>query len=252
MRRAAMLFKNLEQNRKNLNENEEKMLTYLLDSKSDLKDQTIRELADQFYVVPNTIVRMCKKLGFTGFQQFKEEVVKSMELEDAFGEMTSLDEMIVKTKQLINEEVLAEIVESIHDANNILFFAVGLTRFPAEEFSQRLKIIGKQSQTFIDPHVMKHNARLLKPGDLAIAISLSGRGDSNVYAATSRANTVGAKTLSITGFSSNPLANLTDYQLYGYSSKLRVHGIDAADRFSLHYIINILFTEYIEKYHKEN
>jgi len=244
-----LLYEKLEQNRKNLNETEEEILTFLLDNKSRLNDITIRELADQFYTVPNTIVRMCKKLGFTGYKQFKDEVAESLKIEEAMGEVSSLDGMIVKTQQLLNQEIFDEVVQAIHDAKNILFCAVGLSRFPAEEFSERLKIIGKQSQTFVDPHIMKYNAELLQPGDIAIAISLSGREDSNVYAAASRAKTAGAKTISITGFSSNALANLTDYQLYGRSTPLRINGIDAADRFSLHYLTNLLFNEYLKKYH---
>jgi len=244
-----LLYKKLQKNRKNLNDNEEDILSYLLENKSQLHEMTIREIADQFYTVPNTIIRMCKKLGFTGFQEFKDEVAQSLNIEKTAGEVTALDDMIVKTRQLINEKIVDDIIQSLDNARNILIFAVGLSRFPAEELSERLKIVGKQSQTFVDPHIMKYNAELMSANDIAIAISLSGREDSNVYAATSRAKTVGAKTVSITGFSSNPLANLTDYQLYGYSSPLRINGIDAADRFSLHYITNLLFNEYLKKYH---
>lgn len=246
-----MFYKNVEKNRKILNDNEEEILSYLLENKAQLKNQTIREVANHFYTVPNTIVRMCKKLGFTGFQQFKEEAIKSFELEDAFGELTSLDEEVVKTKQILNEEVLKEVVHAIHQAERILLFGVGLSRFPAEELSERLKIVGKKSQTFVDPHILEYNAKLMTPNDLAIAISLSGGEDSIVYSATSRAKISGAKTVSITGFSSNPLANLTDYQLYGYSSTYRINGIDAADRFSLHYLINLLFFEYLRTFHHE-
>jgi DNA-binding MurR/RpiR family transcriptional regulator len=246
------LYEKLEKNRKSLNENEEKILQYLLNNKMQLSNLTVREISNHFYTVPNTIIRMCKKLGFSGFQQFKDEVELSLKIEKVVGEITSLDDMIVKTKQIINKEVLDEIIESIHGAKNILFFGVGLSRFPAAEFSERLKIFGKKTHTFIDPHVMIYNAELMTTDDIAIAISLSGREDSNVYKATSRAKTVGACTVSITGFSANPLANLTDKQLYGYSSSLRIKGIDAADRFSLHYITNLLFNEYINKYHNIN
>lgn len=236
-----MFYKNIEKNRKNLNDNEEEILSFLVEDKLRLKNQTIREVADHFYTVPNTIVRMCKKLGFTGFQQFKDEAIKASELEDAFGELTSLDDEVVRTKQILNEEVLSKVIDSIHQAEKILLCGVGLSRFPAEELSERLKIVGKQSQTFVDPHILNYSAKLMKSNDLVIAISLSGREDSTVYAATSRAKVSWAKTVSITGFSSNPLANLTDYQLYGYSSTYRINGIDAAVRFSLHYIVNLIF-----------
>lgn len=242
-------YDKLEQNRKYLNENEEEILSYLLDHGENLLDTTIREVAGHFYTSPNTIIRLTHKLDFSGFQQFKEDFVAALKIQRSLGELYSLDDMIIKTKQLINEETVTNMTRAIHEADNILFFAVGLSRFPAEEFSERLKIVGKQSQTFIDPHIMKHNAQIMSEKDLAIAISISGHHQSNVYAATSRAKIAGAQTLSITGFSSNALANLTDLQLYGFSSPLKINGLDATDRFSIHYLTNYLFDKYIEQYH---
>src|SRR5690625_1638644 len=132
-----LLYKMLEKNRKLLNENEEKILSYLLENKQQINDLTIREIANKFFTVPNTIVRMCKKLGFTGFQQFKEEVIFTLKVEQSLGEISPLDDVIVKTKQLLNPEVLNEIMESIYNARNILylcansclFFFVSLKRY---------------------------------------------------------------------------------------------------------------------------
>lgn len=245
-----MFYEKLEENRYKLNKNEEEILEYLLESKDGMEDLTIRKVAEKFYTVPNTIVRMSQKLGFEGFSQFKLELARvKVAAEDVIA-ITSLDEKIIKTKQLLNETVIKKVVKCLYEADNILFFAVGLSRFPAEEFSERLKIIGKKSQTFIDPHVMKHNAKLMSKKDVAIAISLSGQASSNVLSATMRAEVAGAKTISITGFSTNQLSQLTNYQLYGFASEMRIDGLDAADRFSLHYLVNVLYNEYVKTYHR--
>ncbi|MER2180946.1 MAG: MurR/RpiR family transcriptional regulator [Desemzia incerta] len=238
----------LKQNRHLLNETEAAILEYLLEHSTTIKDLTIREVAAQNYAAPNTIVRLCQKLGFSGYTEFREGLFHTLQQQDSFGEVTSLDEQIIKTKQLINPNVIETLITKIHEADKILFFAVGLSRFPAQELNERLKILGKNSQTFVDPHVMKHNARLLTDKDLAIAISNSGTTD-NILSAATIASISGAETISITGFSTNPLSKITTYQLYGYTSELRVDGIDAADRFSIHYLINLLFTEYLKKYH---
>lgn len=243
-----VFYEKLEEFRYKLNENEEEILGYLLRSQNNIKNVTIREVAQEFYTVPNTITRLTQKLGFEGFSQFKMELAGVAEREKNVLESTSLDEKIIKTRQLLNEKTVKEVVNCLYEAENILFFAVGLSRFPAEEFSERLKIIGKKSQTFIDPHVMKHNAKLMSNKDVAIAISLSGKASGNVLSATTRADVAGAKTVSLTGFSTNPLSRITTYQLYGYTSETRIDGIDAADRFSLHYLVNILFNEYLNTY----
>ncbi|WP_067842869.1 MurR/RpiR family transcriptional regulator [Amphibacillus sediminis] len=241
-------YDRLKENQHRLNETEQSILDYLLERSSEIKDLTIREAAKDNFTAPNTIIRLCQKLDFKGFTDFKEGLYASIQTKTDFVEVTSLDEQIIKTKQLVNTELIDHLVDCIHHANKILFFAVGLSRFPAQELDARLQLVGKNSQIFVDPHVMKHNASLLTDKDLAIAISISGTTD-NILEATTIANVAGAKTLSITGFSNNPLAKRTTFQLYGFTTEVRVSGIDAADRFSIHYLINLLFNEYLKKYH---
>ncbi|WP_017470505.1 MurR/RpiR family transcriptional regulator [Amphibacillus jilinensis] len=241
-------YDRLKENQHLLNETEQMILDYLLEHSAKIKDLTVREVAKAHYTAPNTIIRLCQKLGFKGFTDFKEGLYAAEQTKKDWVEITSLDEQIVKTKQLVNPKIIDQVIDCIHHAEKILFFAVGLSRFPAQELDARLQLIGKNSHIFVDPHVMKHNASLLSNKDLAIAISNSGTTD-NVLAATTIANVAGAKTLSITGFSTNPLAKQTHYQLYGFTSNIRVSGIDAADRFSIHYLINLLFNEYLRKYH---
>ncbi|SDC29757.1 transcriptional regulator, RpiR family [Pelagirhabdus alkalitolerans] len=244
-------YDRLKQNQHTLNETESFILDDLLQKKNSIKDMTIRQVAQNHFTAPNTITRLCKKLGFKGFTDFREALYQTEQTENDYIEITSLDEQIVKTKQLVNMDTVNDVLDAIHHANRILFFAVGLSRLPADELDARLQLVGKHSQTFLDPHVMKYNAELLTENDLAIAISLSGETD-NILKATTIAQVAGAKTLSITGFSTNSLAKQTDFQLYGFSSDVRVNGIDATDRFSVHYLINLLFTEYLKRYHSKS
>lgn len=239
----------LKDNQHKLNETEKMILDFLIERSDQIKDLTIRYVATENFTAPNTIIRLCQKLGFKGFSDFKEGLFAAEHKKKDLVEVTTLDEQIIKTKQLVNVEVLDQIITKIHEAERILFLAVGLSRFPAQELNARLQFLGKNSQTFVDPHVMKHNASLLTNKDLAIAISNSGTTDS-ILQATTIAKVSGAETLSITGFSKNSLARLTTYQLYGYTSEVQVSGIDAADRFSIHYLINLIFNEYLKKYYQ--
>lgn len=240
----------LKKNRHQLNSTEEDVLQSLLNQADVIKLLTIREIASQNYTVPNTVTRLCQKLGFKGFSDFREALYLTTHEKENVITLTTLDEQIVRTKQLINQDVIDKIITQIHQAHRIVFFAVGLSRFPAEELHERLKILGINSHTFIDPHVMKHNAKLLTKNDLAIALSVSGTTET-VLSATTIASVKGATTLSITGFSTNPIAALTDYQLYGMISPASIEGIDTADRFSLHYLTNLLFTEYLAAYYQQ-
>jgi len=160
--------------------------------------------------------------------------------------MTALDEQIIKTKQLLNQAVLHEVLEKIH-TSQILLFAVGLSRLVAEDLHQRLRTVGKNTQIFLDPHVMNYNAKMLKGGDLTFAISVSGTTRTPMQA-TTIAKVAGATTVSITGFSENLLSQSTDYQFYGMTSEVVINGIDVSDRLSLVYIVHTIFSEYVYHY----
>lgn len=241
-------FERLKQNRSHLSQNEEDLLTFIFEHKHQINSLTVRQIAEANYTVPNSIIRLCKKLGFSGFTEFKESYRHSLAQQSTMMSMTSLDEQIIKTKQLINDEVLQKVIGEIKNADQILFFAVGLSRFAAENFHHRLRIVGKMSHTFIDPHVMKHSAKLVGTNDLTFTLSVSGSTDTPLHA-TTIAKAAGATTVSITGFSSNPLSQLTDYQFYGMTSDMYIDGVDISERLSFHYITNYIFNEYVKKYH---
>ncbi len=242
-------YEKLEVNRYKLNDLEEQILSYFLDYESDVRVLTIREVSKHFYTSANTISRMVKKLDFEGYSSFKEALAKIKEPKEDFLQFTDVDTQIVKTKQLINDEIINTVLFEIYNAERLYFFAVGLSRYPTEEFSERLKILGKQCISFIDPHMMRHSATMTKEGDLVIAISLSGHASSNVISATQRAKISGAKTISITGFSNNTLSKITDIQVYGYSEERRINGMDIADRLAITYLLTYMISEYIKKFY---
>lgn len=237
----------IKQNRSKLNETEENILTYCLNHHDVIQHTTIRDISKKFYTAPNTITRMCKKLGFQGYSDFREALYIIMTEEDNFSNFTSLDEQIVRTKQLLNPDVLQEIVVNIHEANHILVLGFGLSRLPANEIHSYLQVLGMNTQNFVDPHLMRHAAKKLTSDDLVIAFSISGETD-NILAPVNIALVSGAKVLSITGFSSNQLSRISNYQLYGMTSKMVIDGVDVSDRLSFHYIVNTIFTEYLKKY----
>lgn len=241
-------YQQLKLNRHLLNDNEEKILSFFLDSAENIQQLTIRDVAEKFYTAPNTIVRMCKKLGFLGYSDFKEALYITIIEEKSFSDFTSLDDQLVKTKQLINLEIINDINKTIFESEQVLILGVGLSRLPAEEFHNYLQVVGKNSQLFSDPHMMRHAAKRLSKNDLVIAFSISGETESTIEP-VNIAKVSGAKTVSITGFSQNKLSKLSDYQLYGMTSKVIIAGIDVSDRLSFHYIGNTLFTEYLKKYY---
>ncbi|MGX7163842.1 MurR/RpiR family transcriptional regulator [Enterococcus massiliensis] len=238
----------LKKNRHLLNDNEEQLLSYFLDHATTIQQLTIRDVAKKFFTAPNTITRMCKKLGFIGYSDFKEALYITTIEEQSYSDFTSLDDQLVRTKQLLNLDTLAQINKVIFEAEQILILGVGLSRLPSEELHNYLSVLGKKSQIYLDPHLMRHAAKKLTKNDVVIAFSISEEIE-NIINPVHIAKVSGATTVSITGFSQNQLSKITDYQLYGMTSRVIIDGIDVSDRLSFHYLVNKLFTEYLKTYY---
>ncbi|MBJ8349128.1 MurR/RpiR family transcriptional regulator [Streptococcus zalophi] len=239
----------LKTNRNKLNALEEEILKDLLENHDNLKGITVRGIATKHFTSPNTITRLVKKLGFTGFTNFKEALNIAKQEGKTVFETTSLDEQIIKTKQILNQEVLLQVLELIHVSDTILVNGVGLSRFPAEELHYYLEILGKNSQLFLDPHMVRYAAKKLRNTDLLITFSISGEPENIVVPATI-AKTNLAKVISITGFAQNSLSKISDIQLYAMTDQTLINGIDMTSRLSFTYIVSLIFREYLKMYVK--
>lgn len=56
---------------KDLNENEKMIVSYILKNKEEFKDMGIVEIAEKCHTSKSSIHRLAKKLGFSGFSEFK-------------------------------------------------------------------------------------------------------------------------------------------------------------------------------------
>ncbi|WP_208559969.1 MurR/RpiR family transcriptional regulator [Marinilactibacillus kalidii] len=242
-----MFYQNLEKQRERLNATENKILSFLIDEKQNIRELTIRQIATKFYTVPNTVVRLCHKLGFKGYTQFKEELLKTVEEEKSMNELSSIDKQLFITNQLINDTLLFDVMNKIKQADQIQLYAIGLSRFPTEELAERLNYMGKQAQTFRDIDFMLHSAKQLSAKDLVIAVSLSGSSESAIFKATEFARNTGARTISITRSTNNALSKITDIQLQVHSNETAVNELDISDRLSIHYLFSQLMNTYMEQ-----
>lgn len=61
---------------KELTETEEIVAEFLISLGSEMEGKSTRWIASQTYTSPTTIVRLCKKIGFSGFEEFKVHYLK--------------------------------------------------------------------------------------------------------------------------------------------------------------------------------
>ena len=212
---------------------------------------TVKDVADELYTSPASLIRFCKKLGFSGFSEFKAALkVELFQTKDgAEGEYHSTDFLkdVHKTIQLIQEETIDRILEMIHKSRRVEFYAVGSSRTVAAEFVKRLQIIGKPAFWYDDSSLMNISAKQVTGEDLVIAISASGE-SSLVIAAANMAKSRGSSIVSVTNLGSNTLSDMADENVYVHSTFFVKSDIAVRSRVQLLMVCEYIFFRYLERY----
>lgn len=198
---------------------------YLLENPEKVIDMGIVDFAREAGCSEATIVRLSKKLGYDGFPELKKDFQKYLHSENyyEYENITKNDSpfavlkkvfessvsAIQDTLELIDPQEFEAAVEAIIGAENIMFCGVGDAAAVAMEAYQRFVRIGQKCSFSFDSDVQLILASQLKPGDVFIAISHSGR-SKTVVEVLKAAKDKGATAISITNFPVSPLSKTSD------------------------------------------
>lgn len=194
-------------------------LRYISSNKKDILKMSIQEAAEKNFISTTTIIRLCKKIGFSGFSELKffikEELSKQDELDQNLSYENIVNEHIkniVETKNLISRELIVKAVDKMIKAENIHFFGKGLTNAVASYYSKILFTLGVNNYIYHDTHIAYLAAEKMTKKDLVFIISLSGNTNQAVrLAQIAKGNK--AFIISITSNTPNQLSLLSNLQL---------------------------------------
>ncbi len=211
-----------------LNDTDEQVIEFILHNKKDVTGMSIQDLAKSLFTVPNTITRLCKKLGYDGYSHFKSNLKE--ELTSDKGQLSeSLYTNIQKTFELIDNEKLYKVKQFFTDSKKVLVYGVGDTASFADLISKNIRVTGKSAYFFEHPHEIMYEIEHSYGGDVLFLISLSGETRAILEAAELAKNN-GLKIISLTHLVANSLQDIADVKLYCYSPKKVVNDYDVTDR----------------------
>ena len=242
-------FIRIAENTQYLNKSDNEILSYCIQNNEKVSHMKVQEVAQVLYTSPASVIRFCKKLGFSGFSEFKAalKLEAHRESKKQVSEVNSIDFLkdINKTTQLIPEETIEEVLNLIHTKKRIELFAAGSSRTAANEFAKRLQLIKRPAYCYDDSTLMNISARQLGEEDLVIALSISGE-TSLVVAAANMAKSRGATLVSITNLGSNTLSDVADINLYVKSTRFTKEEIEVRSRVQLLILCEYIFFRYLE------
>ena len=173
-----------------LSNTEKEIHCYVISHFEEIPAMTIRTLAVNTYANTGTIMRYCKKLGYSGFEEFKIQFQNDMKdlnydsfliknSEDpihVINKMKQLYEDVVsKSNQLLSVTQLDRIVDKISKVTYIDFIVYDANTAFAEYASHYFFLIGKVCNVYSDIDKQIQFASIADPKDhLVIIISRSG------------------------------------------------------------------------------
>ncbi|GIP32743.1 putative HTH-type transcriptional regulator [Paenibacillus sp. J2TS4] len=218
---------------------------------------TITDLAEKADVGETSVIRLCRKLGFKGYQEFKLSIVQDLATpaEQIHGEIEENDntETVAKkiTSQntqalnnalsLLNEQHLVKIVDAMIAADSIFFYGVGSSGVTAMDAKYRFMRLGFQVDAIMDSHMMAMNASLAGKNDVVGVISTSGS-TKDVVDAVTIAKASGAFIFCITNHAKSPVTQQADAVLLGTSRETPLQGGAFSSKLSQIHLLDILST----------
>ncbi len=185
---------------------------------------TMPELAERAGVSQPTIARFCAALGYDGFKEFKLQfaqnvgggtpfVHQDVEADDRPADIAGkVFDRTIATLMTVRNALSADQIEHgiklLASARRIEFYGCGNSGIVALDIQHKFFRLGIPTTAYSDPHVFSMSAALLRPGDVAVLVSNSGRTWDMLTAAT-LARSSGASVLALT-HSGSPLARLAD------------------------------------------
>lgn len=225
--------------------------------KRDLHEDTpLKEVAAGAAVSDAMVVKIAKKLGFSGFKEFRAGLVEYRSLptanlhqevspDDSSAEIvqkvfrTSI-KALEETLSILDPVAFDRAVEFVHGARQRDFYGIGGSAQIARDVAHKFLRIGVRASVFDDAHMMLMSAALLGPGDVAIGFSHSGS-TMAVLEPLAEARRRGARTIALTNYGGSPIAEVADVVLCSTAQGSPLLGENAAARIAQLNILDAMF-----------
>ena len=256
-----------------LSEGEKTLAAYILAHGMEIAKYSTRSLAEVTYTSPPTVLRLCKKLGFTGFDDFKQNFVRELEYLDQqqgkvdfnfpFAENDSpmrvaqnigelYEEAVKDTMQLLRYEDLHKAVLLLKYHEEIHIFSAGTAINQAESFREKMLKIGKRVVIFNNLNYQRYQACCLSERDLAMIISYSGE-TAQMLEIARQCKRSGTPILALTSFGENSLTCYADCKLTLSTKESIYQNLgDYASHLSMTLLLDILYSEYFRQNYQKN
>lgn len=246
---------------------------YLLAAGDSLRKETVREVGEKLYVAPSSVVRLCKKIGYRGFNEFKEAYLKEAvylashfqqldanypfrpgeEPEVLAGKMLALhQEILADCHALLSSESLRQAVELVAQSRVVYMFGSGTQMGVAADFAEKMSKIGRDVYPISQNDMIMWKAANAGPDHCFILISYTGETSTALHLARLLQKRK-IPTIAITSYGSNTLSGLCRCSLYLSTREKLVKNLGPfGTTLSMVYLLDLIYSCIFSRDYQEN
>ena len=210
---------------------EQRIAQYIVHNAQAVLTQPIAKLAAEIGTAESSIIRFCRRVGYSGFSAFKIGLAGSLsqaaryDLDDLTLPVEPMDAwqimervfaqtrlVLEQTQQILKREDFLEAAKQMGCAQGITFFGIGTSAPIAQDAYYRFLRLGMPVSYAVDPYEMLLTANNLRSGCVAVGISHTGRSKETIRA-LQLARDKGALTVCITSYLDAPITRCADIPL---------------------------------------
>ncbi|WP_053363382.1 MurR/RpiR family transcriptional regulator [Bacillus sp. FJAT-27251] len=253
------LIHGIECNMEKFTSSEAELAKYIIHHPEEISILSISQIAKKIHISPATITRFCQKLAFSGFNEFKHELKRYIDLRNKPAKASDIKEidyfsklyqnhldLIEGTFRNITYQALHQAVSLLNDAKKVHVYGIGNSGIAAQEFKWKFFRIGVNVESITDPHQAVMDAALAGKDSLIIGISVSGE-TREVIDAVKIAKQQGATVLAFTSERNSELSRLADLTLIVMSKSNMHMGQNISPTLPLFLFFDLIYTELIAK-----
>ena len=240
-----------------LSPTERRVVEYIMQNPQQVIYLSVADLAEQSRVSDAAVIRTCRKLGVSGYQELKvtlaQDLVAPLQrihqevqagdtaaavLDKVFGEVQYT---LQYTHDTLRAAELEKAAAAIQTARRIAIFGLGNSHAVALDLQHKLMRLGLPAVAYTDNHMQAIGAAYLGKGDVVFAISHSGS-SRDIVDSVRLARGAGALVISLTNMGRSPLSRESDITLHTASQETKYRIVALSSRIAQMAIIDTLYT----------
>lgn len=238
------------QSQKNLSDMDLEILAYVVKHQKQVQNANIIDLSKAVHVSKSSVLRMTKKLGFSGYTEFKY-FLKQSDNDDKIAQTTDLIELqekdIESTYQYLKVTNFTPICQKIGEAEAIFFFGTGYApQRQLQEFCKSLSLVGKRVVFVPTKAELDYVMLTMTNKDLFLIASLSGETE-NLRENFAWLKAQKVPICAITAFSANYMSTMAEYAYHYYLTPFYVatHHFTHKSYVALDLLLDWIYREYL-------